>query len=137
MINDAQQKLKVPGIGLIISGILNGGIGAISLVSGLLRFSGLIGKENLPADQSEKIGYLIGTFGGYGVGFLSLVAAPIVIFGGIRMLKGQSRGLVIAAAILSIVPLTSCCFIISIIFGVWALVVLRNPDVKMIFQNQG
>jgi hypothetical protein len=129
------DKLRVPGIGLIISGIINGAIGALALVSGLIRFSGLGGREILPADQNEKIGYLIGTFVGYGAGFLSLAAAPVVIFGGFRLLKGQSRGLVMTAAILAILPVTSCCFIVTIIFGVWTLVLLRNPEVKLYFQS--
>jgi hypothetical protein len=42
---------------------------------------------------------------------------------------------VMAAAILAILPVTSCCFIVSIIFGVWTLVLLRNPEVKLYFQS--
>ncbi len=137
MTNNAIDKLKIPGIGLIISGALNGFSGVALLISGLARFSSGKGKENIPTETGELVGYLIGTFGIYGVGFLSMAVSPIIIFGGTRLLKGQSRGLVIAAAILSILPLTSCCFMVSIIFGVWALVVLRNHDVKILFQNDG
>lgn len=137
MMYDVQNKLKVPGIGLIISGIINGFTGVFILVSGIVRFSGLQGKEEIPSQNAELIGYLIATFGIYGIGFLSMAVSPIIIFGGTRLLKGHSRGLVIAAAIFSILPLTACCFIISMIFGVWALVILRNPEVKIFFQNGG
>lgn len=137
MMDDVLSKLKIPGIGLIISGALNGFAGVVFLLSGLARFSGEKGKENIPTETGELFGYLVATFGIYGVSFLSMAVSPIIIFGGIRLLKGQSRGLVIAASILSILPLTSCCFMVSVIFGIWALVVLRNPDVKILFQNDG
>ena len=137
MMNPVLQKLKAPGSGLIISGILNGTFGLIALISGIIRFSGISGKEDLPTDRGELIGYLISTFGGYGIALLSIIAAPIIIFGGVRLLKGQSKGLVIFAAILTILPLTSCCFVVSAIFGLWTLIILRNPDVKMFFQNGG
>lgn len=135
MSKEILDKLKVPGIGLIFTGVINGCLGALALISGLLRFSGIAGKEKLPIDEAERIGYLMGTFGGYGVGVLSLIVAPVIVFGGIKLIKGESRGLVIASAILSILPVTSCCFFIGIIFGVWTLVVLRNPDVKLLFQK--
>lgn len=131
------DKLKAPSIGLLISGILSGFIGGLALVSGLLRFSGLTGRETLPSDEAERIGYYIGTFGGYGVGLISLIVSPLVVFGAIRMMKGQSRGLAITAAVLSILPVTSCCFFIGGIFGIWALIVLMQTDVKVLFQNDG
>lgn len=137
MMNNAQQKLKAPAIGLIVTSLLNGTFGLVLLISGIVRFSGLQGKEQLPTEQAERIGYLISTFGGYGLAVLCIIATPIIVFGGMRLLKGQSKGLVITSAILSILPLTSCCFLISAVFGIWTLIVLRNPDVKMFFQNGG
>ena len=137
MTNDVLQKLKVPSIGLLISGVFGGFLGALALVSGLMRFSGIAGKEKLPTDEAERIGYVVGTVGMYGIAVISLIVAPLIVFGAIRMMKGQSRGLAIASAILSILPLTSCCFFIGAIFGIWALVVLMQADVKAFFQNGG
>ena len=134
---DILAKLRNPAIGLIVSGCINGCLGALALLSGLLRFSGIAGKEKLPTEQAEKIGYLVGTFGGYGIGLLSLIVSPIIIYGAMKMMKGQSRGLAMAAAILSILPLTSCCFVLSGIFGIWAIIVLFQADVKAFFLNGG
>jgi hypothetical protein len=39
------------------------------------------------------------------------------------------------AAILSILPFTACCFLVSAIFGIWAIVVLMNSDVRAFFEN--
>jgi hypothetical protein len=115
--NNVIDKLKIPSIGLLISGI--------------------VGKENLPTHEGERIGYLAGTFGGYGLALISLLVAPVIVIGAIKMMKGKSRGLAFVSAIFSILPVTSCCFFVSIIFGVWALVILFQPDVKEFFQNGG
>lgn len=131
------QKLKIPSIGLLTSGLLSGFIGLITLISGLVRFSGLNGKVNLPTNEAEKFGYYVGTFGIYGIAVISLILTPLIVFGAIRMMKGQSRTLAMVAAILSILPITSCCFLIGGIFGVWALVVLMQADVKAFFHNGG
>lgn len=137
MMNNVLQKLKVPSIGLLISGIFSGFFGAVALVSGLVRFSGMSGKENFPTEQAERFGYFFATFGIYGIAAISLIVAPIIVFGAVRMMRGQSRGLAMTSAILSILPVTSCCFFISLIFGIWAIVVLIQPDVKTFFQNGG
>ncbi|MEK7723908.1 MAG: hypothetical protein AAB336_06135 [Acidobacteriota bacterium] len=137
MTSDVLQKLKIPSIGLLISGVFSGFIGLIALISGIVRFSGIGGKEILPTDQAERFGYLLGTFGIYGIAVISLILSPLMVFGAIRMMKGRNRGLAITSAILSILPLTSCCFFIGAIFGVWSLVVLMQADVKSFFQNGG
>jgi len=76
------------------------------------------------------------TFGTYGMAFLSLVLAPLVIYGAVQMMGGRKYGLSKAAAIVSILPLTSCCFLVGIPIGIWALVVLGKPDVKAFFKGE-
>jgi hypothetical protein len=58
---------------------------------------------------------------------LSLVAAPMIIYGAVKMLNGSSYGWAKASSILAIIPFTSCCFLIGAPIGIWALVVLSNP----------
>ncbi len=134
--NDILSRLKAPGIGLIITGALNGLIGLLTVLSGLARLAGLGGKESAIRDDAEKLGYFVGTGLSYGVGVLSLLLAPLIILGGIKLMKGKNRGLVMAAAIFAILPVTSCCFIVGAVFGIWALVVLMNPDVKAYFAGE-
>lgn len=131
--NDILKRLKGPGIGLIITGSLNGVIGLLTLLSGLARLAGLGGKERIIRDDAEKLGYFVGTGLGYGIGLLSMLLAPLIILGGIKLMKGKSRGLAMTAAVLAILPATSCCFVIGAVFGIWALVVLMNPEVKAYF----
>lgn len=133
--NNVLEKLKAPAIGLIVIGALNGVTGLLTLLGGAVRLTGILGPESLPADEAEKTGFLIGTAFGYGVALLSLAAAPVIIYGALKMLRGNSYALARTSAILAIVPLVSCCFIIGIPLGVWALMVLNQPDVRAFFEG--
>ncbi|HEV7645683.1 MAG TPA: hypothetical protein VGO50_17220 [Pyrinomonadaceae bacterium] len=133
--NDVLKRLKAPAIGLLVTAILDLAIGALTILSGLARLAGVLGKEPRIRDDAEKLGYFIGTGLGYGGGILSVILAPIIIYGAVKMMKGQSRGLSMTAAVLSIIPITCCSFPLGMIFGIWALVVLRNPEVKAYFES--
>lgn len=132
--NPELQKLTLPASGLIVTGALNA-IGAVLLLlSGAVRLV-----DNTPAkhiaDDAERLGYLFGTILGYGSGVASLIVAPLVIAGGIAMLKGKSLGLVRSAAILAMIPLTSCCCVVGIPIGIWILVLLKKPEVEACFRR--
>ena len=136
MIVDNRQKLRAPAIGLIVAGSLNAVIGLLALLGGLFRLSGIAGKETLPSDQAEKMGFMVGTIGSYIVSLLSLVLAPVIIYGAVRMMQGRKRGLAKIAAILAMVPVTSCCFLIGIPIGIWSLIVLAKPGVQAVFEGE-
>lgn len=134
---EALQKLKGPAITLIVVGSLNGIAGFLVLLSGLARLGGLGGNRSLPREQAERMGYMLGTVGGYVLALLSLLLAPVVVYGAIQMLKGKKPGLAKAAAIIAMIPISSCCFLLGIPAGIWALVVMAKPEVKALFQNGG
>jgi hypothetical protein len=136
MNGETLQKLKAPAIGLIVAGSLNGVIALLALIGGLLRLSGIAGRERLPADEAERVGFMFGTVATYAIALLTLILAPLVIYGAVQMMAGRKHGLARAAAIISILPLTSCCFIAGIPIGIWALVVLAKPDVKALFNGE-
>ena len=134
--DDILKRLKTPAVGLIIIGAFDFVLGAFSIISGLLRLAGVLGAEPRIAGDAEKMGYMIGTGLGYTCGFLSLVFGPIIIFGAIRMMKGKGRGLAMTAAVLAILPVTCCSLPLGMIFGIWALVVLRKPEVAAYFAGE-
>ncbi len=134
--NDISNKVKAPAIGLIIVGVLNFTLGLLAVLSGILRLTGINGRRSVPADEAEKIGYYFGTFFGYGVAVIGLLLAPIIIYGAIQMLSGKKYKLAKASAILSIIPFISCCFVVGIPFGIWALIVLNKPEVKAFFNGE-
>ncbi len=134
MTNEILQKVKIPAIGLIITGVLNILLGLYFLVSS--AFQMYMGVFNRPfTSEAEKIGFYVGFFGSTGLGVLGIFIAPVIIYGAVKMMRGKKYGLAKIAAILAIVPLTSCCFIAGVPFGIWAFVVLRQPDVKAFFEG--
>lgn len=135
MENDIKKALKAPAIALIVAGAINGSLGFLTLVGGLFRL--VTGFESLPTNEAERIGFVFGTLISYGIAIVTLLAAPVILYGGVKMLNGQSYGLVKTSAVLSILPLTSCCFLIGIPIGIWVLVVLRKPGVRDFFEGRG
>lgn len=67
---------------------------------------------------------------------LWLLSAALILFGGVRMLAMRSFGLCVLAAIVAAVPCVSpcgtCCM--GNLVGLWALIVLLAPEVRMTFQ---
>jgi hypothetical protein len=135
--NDVIKRIKAPATGLLIVGILNGLTALLMLLSGLIRLlSGGRGGYGVPTDDAERLGYYAGTVVGYVVGFLCLLVTPVVIYGAIQMMNARKYGLAMASAVLAIIPLTSCCFVLGIPIGIWALVVLRKPEIKAAFRGE-
>ena len=133
---DNLQKLRAPAICLIIAASLNAMIGLLALLGGLLRLSRMRGSEALPVDEAERLGYVTSTVVGYGSSLLSLLLAPLIIYGAIQMMKAKNYKVALTAAILVIVPFTSCCFLVGIPIGIWSLVILIKPEVKEAFSGE-
>ncbi len=135
MMNDTLNKLKFPSIGLIVAGVLNAICGLYFLGSALYQYSAGVLNTRFSTD-AEQFGFYIGFWGTSALGILGFLVAPVIIYGAIQMMCGRSFGLSRTAAILAVIPLTSCCFVIGIPFGIWALVVLSQPDVKALFRGE-
>jgi hypothetical protein len=71
----------------------------------------------------------------WGMLLISAVVGSLVVFGGIKFLRLQSLALVKAAAILMIIPcFSSFCCCIGLGFGIWALVLLKKPEIQAEFR---
>ena len=125
MPDSVQPELKGPAIGLIVIGGLNALMGVMVLLSGLFRI--IIGDSSPPiTDDAERLGYVIATAACYGAGALSLFVSPVIIAGGVAMLRSRSLALARSAAILAMIPITSGCCLGGIPVGIWALQSLRK-----------
>jgi hypothetical protein len=136
-VHDPLNDIKGPATGLIVVGTVNGIIALLTLLSGIVRLTGILDPNGLPTNEAERIGFILGTVVGYGLAFLGLIAAPVIAFGGYRMLSGRSYRMARASAVLAVIPLISCCFIAGIPVGLWALKVLGRPDVRQFFEGGG
>ena len=128
------RSLRGPAIGLISSGVIN------IIWTSIWIFSNSVGflkeeNRNFTTDGQRiagTTGYVLGSM----FLVLGLALAPMIIYAALQMLKGEKYRLAKTAAILSIIPCTSCCFLVSIPFGIWTLVVLADPQVKAFFQSR-
>jgi hypothetical protein len=65
---------------------------------------------------------------------LQLFLSALVLIGAIKMLSLRNYVLSVAAAIVALVPCATPCCVLTLPFGIWALVVLNRPDVKANFR---
>ena len=123
----------MPAIGLII-------VGAVNVLSAVVLLLGRIvslvkGPDRVITDEDERLGYMVASIYFPMVSLISLAAAPIIIFGGIQMLRARRYSIALLAAVLALIPLSSVCCVPGVPIGIWALLVLRHPEVKAAFET--
>lgn len=130
----AQSKVQGPGIGLMVYGVLQILASCLGLVVNILSMTGVINQGAFnefggDAGMSSMMG------GGVGVvmAIPGLILSFLIAFGGLKMKNLQSHGLAMAGAICAMLP-CSCCCIIGVPLGAWALMTLMNDEVKAAFQ---
>lgn len=128
------SRLRGPAISLLICAPL--GIIFLIVDLGFRIFNLANGVEppvfgNQPANREAQ---MAGIYGGMVFDVVASILQIVVIVGALNMLKARNYQLAMAAAIISVIPCcTSCCFI-GIPFGIWALVVMMDPQVKSSFR---
>ena len=131
--NDIKTKLRAPAIGLIILGVLNVASGVILILGRIVRL--IKGAEPVFTDEARRLGYEASGIYFPIVSLISIVVAPIIIFGAIQMMRAERYSLALLAAVLAMIPLSSVCCILGLPLGLWALIVLRNAEVRASFQS--
>lgn len=130
----AQDKIRVPAIGLMISSIISVLLSLLALVQikstaeQIQKLDSILAQFNNPQLQQfvDSFGHFMsGPFGIANYLFQILIAVLIFI-GSLKMLKLRSYELCYAAAILAVLPcITPCCgWILGLVFGIWAMTVL-------------
>lgn len=131
--NDVKSRLQWPAIGLIIVGVLNASSGLVLILG---RIASIVkGREPVITDEDRRLGYMFAIILFPIVSLISIVASPIIVFGGIQMLRARRYSVALWAAILALIPVTSLCCIPGIPIGIWALIVLRHPEVRAGFED--
>jgi len=113
----ARSRIMGPAIGMIVIGILGAGI------IGLLMLGGLVSLVEDGANSEDSVGLLICAG--------MMVMQLVVLVGAIRMLTLRNYGLAMTASIMSMICGLGFC--VALPFGIWALVVLSDSNVKAHF----
>ncbi|MCK6446089.1 MAG: hypothetical protein L6Q99_06820 [Planctomycetes bacterium] len=142
-----ENKIRATAIAMILIAVYGMGMTAIGFVSSLLveppTPDELRGMRLPPflAEVMEK--YAESLQHGPSVfdvlwAMLSIAAMSFVIFAGIRLYQLRQRAVVMAGAIVLLIPcLSSCCCScgLTLVIGVWTLFLLVDPQVKAAFKS--
>lgn len=134
----ARSKLLPPGILLILLGsiglLVTGayfGLTMAMVASGAQEF----GPPPDMTDEAELAGFYFALYGIFIMMGLNAFLQLLVILGGTAMVRGKGYGMAITGGVLSVIPCLSSTFcFFGIPFGIWALIVLSDPNVKRVLK---
>ncbi|MBT4867775.1 MAG: serine/threonine protein kinase, partial [Planctomycetaceae bacterium] len=118
-------RLKVPAIGLLVAGIVNL-LATLSIVLIPVVITLLSNGKGMGIPGPTELLVVA----------CSLAMGTMLIAGAVRMFDLQSHRIAVIAAVIAVLPCTLG-FLISLPFGIWALIVLSKPDVQDAFAGHG
>src|ERR1035437_2231164 len=119
---------KLPGALLMVVGAVYLACGLFALLANVLGAS-MAGRSILDSGSYSEAQLFYGIIGG---AFMLVLGTPVLL-GGLSMKKMRRYGLAMTGAICAMLP-CSCCFLVGLPIGIWALVVLLRPEVKAAFR---
>jgi hypothetical protein len=145
----AASKVSGPATALIVVGVINILLALYGVVSNVMALGGGAAQMEAQFDaqqmeQLEQQGFdpqmmakMFQAGGAVGIVFnlIAIVAAVVIIMGGLKMKNLQSRGLAMTASILAMIPCISACCLIGLPIGIWSVVTLNDPNVKASFTS--
>jgi hypothetical protein len=99
----------------------------------VINFSSAIKAAPLAGDAASTIGWKVGVYGGFGIELVGMFLGGTIILGALQMKNLDNLTFAITASIVAMLPCHYCC-LIGIPFGIWALIVLNQTDVKSAFR---
>jgi hypothetical protein len=124
-------QIRLPAAGLIVIGGLNFGLG---LFWAFGVFHSLVTGQTQANLSGHNTAYAVGAIAAQVLGLVGIIGAPFILTGGVAMLSGRGYALSRTAAVLAMVPAVSCCFVLGIPAGIWALTTLRRPGIRASFR---
>jgi hypothetical protein len=120
-----------PATGLIVSGALS----AVTTFAGvLMNLLGItLGSMGAVAGSKDALSSILSGAAGIIGSLFHVGLCAVVIGGAIKMRRLENHALATAAAVLTLVPCTTCC-LWGLPLGAWALAVLSKPEVKAAFR---
>lgn len=127
----ALAAVRGPGTWLIVVSSIGLAILVLAaIVDGFLLLTSFPEMIQQPGEDSERTTIVIRLAFSVVLGGVQV----LILFGAVNMRRLRRFRLVQTAAVLSVVPCCSSCYLLGIPFGAWALVVLARPDVQAAFE---
>ena len=128
----AQSAVAGPAIALMVLGAMYICINIGILILRILNFSSAINAAPPGVDPASAAGFRFGIYFGFVIELLGMLLGGTIILGAIQMKNLGNYGLAMTASIAALLPCHYCC-LLGIAFGIWALIVLNQEDVKSAF----
>jgi hypothetical protein len=122
------EVIKTPAIALMVCGGVGG---ALSALGGLIALGVIVWAFVELSHPEEVVGQCVGLLFLAGI---YLATSVVILLGAMKMRKLQGYNFATTAAILAIIPCCTPLGIISIAFGVLALIALRKAEVRSAFR---
>lgn len=129
----ALDRVSTPATLLIVTGSLGLVLQVLGAVVNVIQMVGL-GAVQPGAGGGMEMLLLSGGFGVVS-SLIGIAISTIVILGGLKMKRLESHTWAMTSAIVALIPCISPCCLLGLPFGVWALVVLNDPQVRMAFRQ--
>jgi hypothetical protein len=130
----AKSKAFPPGIALIVIGAIGLlGMGAYFFLT--MYLFNTQPEMYAPPPGTDEGPHYFGVYMGFAGLAINALLQIIVILAGVSMVKGKGYGMALTGSIVSVIP---CCgsslCLLGIPFGIWALVVLSDANVKRLIK---
>lgn len=118
------NRLLIPAICLLLLASLFLIVLLASIPGQVIRIS------DLDVSTPQGVGELVG---GVGTLVVWMALTVTIVVGSFSMLRLKGYNSAMTAAIVAIIPICSPCFFLGIPFGIWAILLLRKPEIKQRF----
>ncbi|WP_223643108.1 hypothetical protein [Corallococcus sp. EGB] len=133
----AAQELSVPAILMMVMAGLTFLYSLVSLVTptNSAQLETVLSNPDIPQQAKDAMTWFVSPLGRVALTVPGLVLNALVAFGGWKMKNLQSYGLSMTAAIICCIPCCGPCMCLSLVPGIWSLIVLNKPEVKAAFRQ--
>jgi hypothetical protein len=133
----AREAVSIPAILLMVMSALTFLYGLFGLVrpvdpDDMAQLQQMLSDPNM-APMRGFMDFTTSTGGRLAFSLPYMAINALIFLGALKMKNLQSYGLATTAAILSLIPCCGPCACLGIPVGIWALVVLRKPEVRASF----
>ncbi len=132
-------RVQIPAVGMMVAAGLDAVFALIILLTSILGLSMAPASWMAEAPPHTEVAEAVFS-GGFLIAMcmVGLAIDGLIAFGALKMMKLESFGLAVAAAVLSVIPcLSSPCIALGVPFGIWSLFVLMEPETRSAFGVAG
>lgn len=123
-------RVRAPAIGILIVTVIWSAMMTIVFLRVIIETTLKFSAPERGELSAENWGELIGSYLWPALFFLF---EALIFYGAVCMLRLRGYRFAMVSAILSLIPLCSGCAFLGIPFGIWAIIVLRDPEVRSSF----